>query len=144
MGGRRAAYESYLDKHVKSDRLYLRLRETAHGRALLITPEITELQSKVAPGFELAVIEGKTRVIVSLEMQDWSRFSISDYKFFMAGVSASSVKEIVDEQLIRTLYPYAFPHDRVFIAEFEGNLTGELKVQTSPGQFIFNLGGASL
>lgn len=144
MGGRRAEYDAYLADHLKSDRLYIKLRETAHGRALLITPKVTELQAKVAPGFELAAIDGKTRVIISLEMQDWARFSITDYKFYLAGVSATSVKEIVDEQLIRTLYPFAFPHDRVFIAEFEGNLTGELKAQTSPGQFIFNLSGDSL
>lgn len=142
-GGRRSEYENYISDHLKSDHLYIKLRETASGRALLVTPKLTELQSRIAPGFQVKIPEAKTLVVVSLEMQDWSRFSIGDYKFFLGDKSSASVKEITDEQLISTLYPFSVPHDRVFLVEFEGPAqVPHLKVQTSHGQLEFQLDGA--
>lgn len=141
-GSRRSEYEAYIGRYLKSDHLYIKLRETASGRALLVTAKLAELQSRIAPGFELKIPEGKTLVVVSLEMQDWSRFSIGDYKFFLGDVPSRSVKEITDEQLITTLYPFSVPHDRVFLVEFEAtDLSKHLKVQTSPGQLEFHLDG---
>ncbi|MEZ4815775.1 MAG: hypothetical protein R3A80_11295 [Bdellovibrionota bacterium] len=139
-GSRRGEYENYLSEHLKVDRLYMKLREMAIGRALMITPESAALQAKVVPGFELLPVEGKTLFVVSLEMQDWSRFSISDFNFLLGEQKATSVKEIMDEQLLNTLYPFAVPHDRAFVVEFDSPVASTLKIQTSQGQFEFNYG----
>ncbi len=140
VGQRRGAYDSYLNKNLKIDRLYLKLRETAVARAMRITAESAELQSKVVPGFEKLPIEGKEIFVVSMEMLDWSRFSISDFKFYLGDQLANSVREIMDQQLLNTLYPFAIPHDRAFMVEFEKGPSSVLRVQTSQGQFQFNFG----
>lgn len=140
VGQRRGAYEDYINKNLKVDRLYIKLRETAVARVLLITPESAELQAKVVPGFEKLPVEGKQIFVVSMEMLDWSRFSISDIKFFLDDQPASSVKEIMDQQLLSTLYPFTIPHDRAFMVEFDKASASRLRVQTSQGQFQFNFG----
>jgi hypothetical protein len=100
---RRNQYEDYLQNHLKVEKLYLKLRETASGKALKVTPELTELQSHVVPGFEAKAASGNTLFVVSLEMPDWSRFSIADFKFYWGESASKSVKEIMDGQLLQTL-----------------------------------------
>jgi hypothetical protein len=139
---RRADYEAYLGKHLRTERMYMKLRETASGKALKVTGELSDLQAKIVPGFEIKPVEGKTIFVISLEMPDWSRFSIADFKFLWGGAPAKSVKEIMDGQLLQTLYPYSVPHDRSFIVEFD-SIAPEpdlLKVQTSQGEFKFSFG----
>lgn len=65
------------------------------------------------------------------------------FKFYWGDVASKSVKEIMDGQLLQTLYPFAVPHDRRrFYVEFEGvaSEVNTLKVQTSQGQFTFVFG----
>jgi len=118
----------------------MKLRETAVARAMRITAESAALQAKVVPGFEKLPIEGKEIFVVSMEMLDWSRFSISDFKFYLGDQLATSVKEIMDQQLLNSLYPFAIPHDRAFMVEFNQTPSSVLKIQTSQGQFQFNFG----
>lgn len=145
LGGRRSDYESYLNKNLQTQRLFLKLKETALARALKVTPELIQLQNQLAPGFEVKLPDATTVFVVSLEMQSWARFSISDFKFYYGDVVSSKVKEIMDEQLIKMLYPYAVPFDRIFTVEFANKTDSDvLKIQTSQGQFLFNYKDLSL
>ncbi len=137
---RLSQYESYLDEHLLKQKMYLRLRETASAKVLLATPRSAELQALIVPGFELKSVSGLNRFVVSLEMPDWARFNISDFKFLLDGKAAKSIKEIMDGQLLQTLYPFSVPHDRAFVVEFEGEGASELSIQTSQGEFKFLVG----
>ena len=139
MDQQRSDYDAYLSRHLRTQKLFYKLREMGAAKLLKVTPELSALQAKTIPGFELPTPEAKTFFVVSIEMPDWARFSISDFHFYWGATASKSVKEIMDSHLIQSLYPFAYPHDRAFIVEFEKvETTSELfKIQTSQGQFLF-------
>ncbi len=136
---RRSELDAYIQGHLKQQKMFLKLKETAAAQVLEVTPELTAKQGLVAPGFEAQPKDNQALWIVSLEMPDWLRFNIEDLKFYWGEEKSKSVKEIMDPHLIQTLYPFAYPHDRLFIVEFKKSEKPleTLKIQTSQGQFSF-------
>jgi hypothetical protein len=139
MDSLRSDYDSYLHDNLQEQKLFTKLKESASARFLEITPHLSKLQSDLVPGFEQKALENQTLFVVSLELPEWARFSISDFKFIWGEEKSKSVKEVHDPHLLQSFYPFAVPHDRVFVVEFPKPLSrpSSLKVQTSQGQFVF-------
>jgi hypothetical protein len=136
----RTHYDAYLKKNLQQKKLFLKLKELASAQLLPVTPELRELQLKVLPGFEAPEKENARYFILSMEMSDWGRFNTSDLKVYWGDLKAKSVKEIMDHHIVRNLYPFAYPHDRVFVVEFETNQDhqGVLRLQSVAGEFVFS------
>ena len=135
----RSDYDSYLRQNLKEQKLFSKLKENASARFLEITPQLTKLQADLVPGFEFKVDENQSVFIVSLELPDWARFNVTDFKFFWGMEISKSVKELQDPHLLQTFYPFSVPHDRVFVVQFSKPLSrpSSFKIQTSQGQFVF-------
>jgi hypothetical protein len=135
----RSDYDSYLRQNLKEQKLFSKLKENASARFLEITPQLTKLQADLVPGFESKVDENQSVFIVSLELPDWARFNVTDFKFFWGMETSKSVKELQDPHLLQTFYPFSVPHDRVFVVQFSKPLSrpSSFKIQTSQGQFVF-------
>lgn len=135
----RSEYDSYLRENLKTQKLFSKLKENASARFLEITPQLTKLQADLVPGFESKAVENQSLFVVSLELPDWARFNVIDFKFFWGEEMSKSVKELQDPHLLQTFYPFSVPHDRVFIVQFTKPLSRptSFKIQTSQGQFVF-------
>lgn len=137
----RSDYENYLSRHMVRKKLYTEVRETASMSFLEVTPELIQLQSKLAPGFELRPTPEQTLFIVSVEMPEWARFNIIDFKFLWGGTPSKNAREVMDAHLIQNFYPYAVPHDRTFIVEFVKPVvrSKDFVMQTPQGQVRFDV-----
>lgn len=135
----RSDYDSYLHENLQEQMLFTKLKENASARFLEITPKLSKLQEDLVPGFELKALENQSLFVVSMELPEWARFNISDFKFIWGEEKSKSVKEVHDPHLLQSFYPFSIPHDRVFVVEFVKPLSrpATLKVQTSQGQFVF-------
>ena len=135
----RSEYDSYVRENLQEQKHFSKLKENGSARFLEVTPKLTKLQADLVPGFEAKSGDEQALFVVSLELPEWARFNISDFKFIWGEEKSKSVKELQDPHLIKSFYPFSVPHDRVFVVEFAKPLSrpNSLKVQTSQGQFVF-------
>jgi len=134
-------YESFVSNHIKEKKLHNRGRVVLHVKVLKASHELKKLQEELSPGFSFKENKEATQYILAITVTGREPMTASDLIFEINGTRADAVSEITDQNLVETLYGFAFPYHRVFLVNFSPqHNTGTLKVNSTVGSVTFDIG----
>jgi hypothetical protein len=132
----------HYDQNLKTKRLLDEGREVLTVKAIRVTPQLVMLQKQRAPGFEVKLSEGEDVWILAATVRGREATDVSDLKVVKNGHTASgdlaTLIEIGNQDVLETLYPFAWPYHRVFVARFSSATRAEsLRVMAPTGAVVF-------
>jgi len=114
-----ARYRNYLDDRVREAKIFDRGRSLVAIKAIYADDKLKQAQHDLTPGFVFPYDESVEQVLVAVDMTTWERFSKNDLKFKLDDIGANKVRELTNPIETETHYPFAHPHFRIFIVNFD-------------------------
>ena len=118
LGGATGQYRSYVESRVQTKRLFDDGKQTLMVKLLATDEELRIKQEELTPGFSFERKNDSRQFVMSIAFSSFESFLLDDFKITLNGQRPHDLSEIRGAQL-RKLYPFAYPHSRVFLINFE-------------------------
>ena len=119
-------YEDLIESKVRSGVLYDRGKQLLSVKVMLLSEDIVAAQDQLQTSFPPKAFDPETsRAVISVSMPMDPGFSFSDLVVTLGNVKLRTYGEITNPAILKTYYPYAWPHWRTFEVVFEKRVLGE-------------------
>ena len=136
LGSARGSYVSYVESHLKVERLYSHGKQLLAVKFLPVTTELKRRQEELAPGYSVQLKPQSRQILVAVSAFGRRTLSPLDLSFLLDGQVSQDMREVSPMSIVESLYPFAYPFYRVFLVNFPAGSapTGELEVRSPWGR----------